>query len=35
MAQAALTDLAQGINPTEEKRKQRIRGITLQELLEL
>lgn len=34
MAQAALTDLAQGINPTEEKRKQRIRGITLQELLE-
>lgn len=33
MAQAALTDLAQGINPTEEKRKQRVRSITLQELL--
>jgi len=34
MAQTALTELAQGINPTEEKRKQRIRGITLQELLD-
>lgn len=34
MAQAALTDLAQGINPTKEKRKQRLRSITLQELLE-
>lgn len=33
MAQAALTELAQGINPTEEKRKQRARSITLQELL--
>jgi integrase len=33
-AQAALTELAQGINPTEEKRKQKIRGITLQELLD-
>lgn len=33
MAQAALTELAQGINPTEEKRKQRVRSITLQELL--
>lgn len=33
LAQAALTDLAQGINPTEEKRKQRLRSITLQELL--
>ena len=34
MAQAALTELAQGIDPIEEKRKQRLRGITLQELLE-
>lgn len=34
MAQAALTDLAQGINPTEEKRKQRLRSITLEELLD-
>lgn len=33
-AQAALTDLAQGINPTEEKRKQRVRNITLRELLD-
>jgi integrase len=33
MAQAALTELAQGINPTEEKRKQRTRSMTLQELL--
>lgn len=33
LAQAALSELAQGIDPTEEKRKQRIRGITLQELL--
>lgn len=32
MAQSALNELAQGVNPTEEKRKQRIRGITLQEL---
>jgi integrase len=30
----ALTDLSRGINPTEEKRKQKIRGITLQELLD-
>jgi integrase len=34
MAQKALTELAQGINPTEEKRKQKIRGITLQELFD-
>ena len=33
-AQAALTELAQGINPTKEKRKQKLRGITLQELLD-
>lgn len=33
LAQATLSELAQGIYPTEEKRKQRIRGITLQELL--
>ena len=30
----SLAELATGINPTEEKRKQRLRGITLQELLE-
>ncbi|MGZ5054305.1 MAG: tyrosine-type recombinase/integrase [Methylobacter sp.] len=35
MAQAALTDLAQGVNPTAEKRKQRLRSITLQELLNM
>jgi integrase len=34
MTQAALTFLAQGINPTEEKRKQRVRSMTLEELLE-
>ncbi|MEI7996095.1 MAG: integrase family protein [Methylococcaceae bacterium] len=34
MAQAALTELAQGVNLTEEKRKQKLRGITLQELLD-
>ena len=34
LAQTALTDLAQGINPTEEKRKQRVRNITLRELLD-
>ncbi|MBE0434747.1 MAG: DUF4102 domain-containing protein, partial [Methylomicrobium sp.] len=34
MAQAALIELAQGIDPTEEKRRQRLRGITLKELLE-
>lgn len=34
MTQAVLTDLAQGINPTEEKRKQRFRNITLQGLLD-
>ncbi len=33
LAQAALTDLAQGINPTEEKRKQKLRSMTLQDLL--
>jgi len=33
-AQAVLTDMAQGINPTEEKRKARFRNITLQELLD-
>lgn len=33
LAQAALTDLAQGINPTEEKRKQKLKGITLGDLL--
>jgi integrase len=32
-AQSALTELAHGIDPTEEKRKQKVRGITLQELL--
>ena len=32
-ATKVLTDLARGINPTEEKRKQRLRGISLQELL--
>lgn len=32
-ATAAITDLDKGINPTEEKRKQKLRGITLQELL--
>jgi hypothetical protein len=32
-AQAALSELSQGINPTKEKRKQKLRGITLQELL--
>ena len=32
-AQIALSDLGKGINPIEEKRKQKIRGITLQELL--
>jgi len=34
MATAALSSIASGINPTEEKRKQRLRGITLQELLD-
>ena len=33
-AQATLTELANGINPTEEKRKRKVRGITLQELLD-
>lgn len=33
-ATTALTELAQGINPTEEKRKKKIREITLQELLD-
>ena len=33
-ANKALTDLAQGINPTEEKRKEKARNITLQELLD-
>jgi integrase len=33
-AQSVLSELAQGINPTEEKRKQKIRGITLQELFD-
>lgn len=33
LAQTTLTDLAQGINPTEEKRKKRVRNITLRELL--
>lgn len=33
MAQAVLTDLAQGINPTEEKRKMKLKGITLAELM--
>lgn len=32
--QAALSELSNGINPTEEKRKQRLRGMTLQELLD-
>ena len=32
LAQAALTDLANGVNPTEEKRKQKLRGMTLNEL---
>ena len=32
-AQIALSDLGKGINPIEEKRKQKLRGITLQELL--
>jgi integrase len=32
--QAALSDLSNGINPTEEKRKQRLRGMTLQELFD-
>lgn len=31
-AHMALTDLSQGINPTEEKRKERLRVMTLQEL---
>ncbi|WP_432744370.1 integrase arm-type DNA-binding domain-containing protein [Methylobacter sp. G7] len=34
LAQAALTDLANGINPTEEKRKQRFRNITLADLFD-
>ncbi len=34
MALAALIDLAQGIDPTEVKRRQRFRNITLQELLD-
>jgi integrase len=33
-AAKALTQLDKGINPTEEKRKQKLRGITLQELLD-
>ena len=33
-ANKALTDLAKGINPTEEKRKEKARNITLQELLD-
>lgn len=33
MAGDALSAIAGGINPTEEKRKQRVRSITLQELL--
>lgn len=32
-ASESLSDLAKGINPTEEKRKARLKGITLQELL--
>lgn len=32
MAQVALIDLAQGVNPTEEKRKQRFKNISLKEL---
>jgi integrase len=35
MAQVALTDLAQGVNPTEEKRKQRFKNTTLKELFAL
>ncbi|EIC29142.1 MULTISPECIES: integrase arm-type DNA-binding domain-containing protein [Methylomicrobium] len=34
MARDALGEFAQGVNPTEEKRKQRHRNITLQELLD-
>ncbi|MFU8789510.1 MAG: tyrosine-type recombinase/integrase [Methylobacter sp.] len=33
-AQAALVDLANGIDPAEEKRKQRLKAMTLQELLD-
>ena len=33
-ANKALTDLAKGINPTDEKRKEKARNITLQELLD-
>ncbi|MFA6163280.1 MAG: integrase family protein [Methylobacter sp.] len=34
LSRQGLSDMATGINPTEEKRKQRLRGITLQELLD-
>lgn len=34
MARDALGEFAKGVNPTEEKRKQRHRNITLQELLD-
>ncbi len=34
MTQATLTDMVNGVNPVEKKRKERLRGMTLQELLD-